>query len=148
MGIVKFIEPGVWAVKLHLYCFNTSGSLHSDLPWVMSEINTLSSSKMPSTDWPMCTKNRRKASPCHELGLRGCWGTGQCRAVGPCRDVRLPSPRLQFAGKQTSPNMHKQKRALSSSAEMGSSCLLQRSQLPTAPLDIFEASAGLLLSTG
>lgn len=148
MGIVKFIELGVWPIKLCLYCFNTSGSLHSNLPRVMIEMNTPSSSKILSTEPSTCTENRTKSSPYHLRGPRGCWGTGECRAAGLSRDVWLPSPQLWFAGKQTSPHMHEQKRALLSSAEMRASCLLKRSWLPTANLDIFEAYAGLLLSTG
>lgn len=41
MGIVKFIELGDWPIKLCLYCFSTSGNLHSNLPRVMTEMNTL-----------------------------------------------------------------------------------------------------------
>lgn len=93
MGIVKFIELGVWPIKLCLYCFNTSGSLHSDLPRVTIEMNTPTSSKIPSTDPSTCMENTPKASLCCP---QGCRGTGEHRAAGTCRDIPPPSPQLWF----------------------------------------------------
>lgn len=147
MGIVKFIELGVWPIELCLYGFNTSGSLHLNLPRVMSEMNTPTSSKIPSTDPWVCTE--AKASPC---SLQGWWRsgmTGMCGAGGMHRDVprrahlsgwscRLFSwlRRVNFA------NTTRAETCL----EIRSSCLPKRSLLPTANLDILEASAGSLLS--
>lgn len=48
MGIVKFIELGDWPIKLCLYCFSTSGNLHSNLPRVTTEMNTPVPVKYPA----------------------------------------------------------------------------------------------------
>lgn len=82
MGIVKFIELGVWPIKLCLYCFNTSGSPHLNLPRVMSEMNSPTSSKIPSTNPWICTASR--SFPVLSAGT-----TGMCRAEGMHRDVPL-----------------------------------------------------------
>lgn len=96
MGIVKFIELGVWPIKLCLYCFNTSGNQHSNLPRVMNKMNAPSSSEIPRIDPPMCTKTKTKASPWHPQGLWGCWETRERRATGLCGDIWPPNPRLWF----------------------------------------------------
>lgn len=147
MGIVKFIELGVWPIKLCLYCFNTSGSLHLNLPRVMSEMNTPTSSKIPSTDPWICMESR--SFPVLSAGMVMLWNDRDVQGRRMHRDVSRPAHcsgwSCWFFPWCRRANFGSPTRA-ETCPEMRSSCLPKRSRLPTANLDILEASAGLLLS--
>lgn len=115
MGIVKFIELGVWPIKLCLYCFNTSGSPHLNLPRVMSEMNSPTSSKIPSTNPWICTASR--SFPVLSAGT-----TGMCRAEGMHRDVPLLRLELLVFSWRRSANFANPTRA-ETCPEIRSSCL-------------------------
>lgn len=108
MGIVKFIELGVWPIKLCLYCFNTPRGLCSNLPQVTTEMNSPSSREVRSTDLSVCTKPRAKTSPCNwpgmltEQGAEG--GMWSCLALVWATSC-MPS------GEPASPNVREQKHA-------------------------------------
>lgn len=139
MGIVKFIELGVWPVKLWLYCFNTSGSLHSNLPQVTIEMNEHSYFQRNTKHGSLNTyQKQNKRFPMLSTSLRGdrdicprAYNSRLSRWLCTCRKTTL--------ARHTWAETHL--------AAVSPSCLLKRSRLPNANLDMFKASAGLLLST-
>lgn len=148
MGIVKFIELGVWPLKLCLYCFNTSGSLHSNLPQVMIEMNERSYFQQNTKHGSInAYQNQNKCFPMLSTGLQGDW---DCRAAGLHWDTypraynSSLSHRLCTCRKTT---LSRHTWAETRLAVVRPSCLLKQSWLLNANLDVFKASAGLLLST-